>query len=126
LLAGYEFPGVKQVLSDLRQRCGENRLPCPSRATVYKLMQQLPGETYPVADLPPVVRAALYNQSVDATVPGHQLAFYCFNYGALGAIHYAAGMPWLPLYQAYRMRGWRPKSRGLLKAVLLARGISRV
>jgi hypothetical protein len=56
-------------------------------------------------------------------VPGHQLAFYCFNYGSLGAISYAAGLPWLDLYQARRMRGWRPRSFGLLLAVMRRRGL---
>lgn len=57
-------------------------------------------------------------------MPGPQLAFYCLNYGSLAAISYAAGLPWLDLYQAGRLRGWRPRSRGLLDAVLRARGIS--
>jgi len=68
-------------------------------------------------------RAALYNLPRDGEVPGEQLAFYCFNYGDLKAVQYAAGLPWLPLYRAYRMRGWRAQSRGLLRAALLARGI---
>jgi hypothetical protein len=56
-------------------------------------------------------------------VPGHQLAFYCFDYGSLAAISFAAGLPWLDLYQARRMRGWRPRSFGLLAAVMRRRGL---
>lgn len=126
LLEGQEYPGIQSLLLDLGQFCEKQGLSRPSRATVYKFMLRDPGKSYPMAELPPVVHDALYNQSVEAQIPGAQLAFYCFNYGGLPAIHYASGMPWLPLYQAYRMRGWRPKSLGLLRAVLLARRISRV
>jgi hypothetical protein len=67
-------------------------------------------------------RATLYNVASDAVVPGRQLAFFCFNYGSLPAISFAAGLPWLDLYQATRLRGWRPRSRGLLLAARRARG----
>jgi len=73
--------------------------------------------------LPPAVRAALYNLDDDAMVPAAQLAFYCFNYGNLGAMSYAAGMPWLALFQAKRMRGWRFSSKGVLDAVMRVRGV---
>jgi hypothetical protein len=65
----------------------------------------------------------LYNLGPTGTVPGHQLAFYCFNYGSLAAVSYAAGLPWLDLHQARRLQGWRPRSRGLLDAVMRVRGI---
>jgi hypothetical protein len=126
LLGGQEFPGIQSILLDLKQYCEGEGLSCPSRATIYKFMLKDPGRSYPMAELPAAVHEALYNQSVEAWIPGAQLAFYCFNYGGLPAIHFASSMPWLPLYQAYRMRGWRPMSRGLLRAVLLARRISRV
>jgi hypothetical protein len=48
--------------------------------------------------------------------------FYCLNYGSLAAMSFAAGLPWLDLHQARHLRGWRPRSRGLLDAVLRARG----
>ena len=86
-------------------------------------MQRESGPSYALAELPAAVRSALYNMAGDAVVPGAQLAFYCFNYGELAAVHFAAGMPWLPLYQANRMRGWRGRSRGLLRAVLVVRRI---
>ena len=57
-------------------------------------------------------------------VPGHQLAFYCFNYGTSDVMSFAAGLPWLDLYQAAHLRGWWPRSRGLLDASLRARRIS--
>ena len=75
-----------------------------------------------MATLPTPVVDALYNIAPDGRVPGHQLAFHCFNYGSLGAISYAAGLPWLDLYQARRMRGWRPRSFGLLLAVMRTAG----
>ncbi len=123
LLAGDEFPGVQSILAALSRACERHGVGCPSRATVYKLILREPGRRYSAAGLPPAARAALYNLDADAQVPAAQLAFYCFNYGELEALHFAAGLPWLALYQAYRMRGWRPRSRGLLRAVLVARGI---
>ena len=125
LLSGEEFPGVARIMAKLGRLCRAQSLPCPSRATVYKLIGRDPGPTYALAELPPAARSALYNLSLEPSlaVPGAQLAFYCFNYGELAAAHFAAGLPWLPLYQAYRMRGWGPQSRGMLRAVLAARGV---
>jgi hypothetical protein len=90
---------------------------------VYKLLDKLSTPTYRLADLPSAVVAALYNLVPTSNVPGHQLAFYCFNYGDLSAVSFAAGLPWLALHQARRMPGYRPRSRGLLEAVVRARGI---
>jgi hypothetical protein len=84
---------------------------------------RIEGHVYDISALPPHVREALYNLAPDGTVPGHQLAFYCFNHGSLAAASYAAGLPWLDLYQAARLRGWRPRSWGLLRAALRARGL---
>jgi hypothetical protein len=95
----------------------------PSRASLYKAIARLGGHTYDVSQLPPHVACTLYNLAAMGTVPGQQLAFYCFNYGSVAAASYAAGLPWLDLYQAARLRGWRPRSRGLLEAVLRVRGI---
>jgi Mu DNA binding, I gamma subdomain len=97
----------------------------PARATLYAALSTLEGSQHEVARLPPPVQAALYNLAPDAVVPGHQLAFYCFNYGSLAAMSFAAGLPWLDLYQARRARGWRPRSRGLLLAALRARDARR-
>jgi hypothetical protein len=86
-------------------------------------MATLPGPLLRVRDLPASVRRALYNLAPESEVPGHQVAFYCFNYGDLAAISFAAGLPWLALHQARRMRGYRMKSRGLVEAVARARRV---
>ena len=86
-------------------------------------MARTPARSFAIADLPDAAREALYNLPEAGEVPGHQLAFYCLNYGGLGAISFAAGLPWLALYQADLLPGWRPRSRGLLKAIRLARSI---
>ena len=105
------------------ERCLSAGLKVPARASLYNALARLDGHVYAVGTLPPAVVEALYNIAPDGLVPGRQLAFYCFNYGSLPAISYAAGLPWLDLYQARRLRGWRPRSRGLLDAVMRVRGI---
>jgi hypothetical protein len=105
------------------ERCRSAGLKPPARASLYNALARLEGHSYAVATFPPPVVEALYNIAPDGRVPGHQLAFYCFNHGSLGAISYAAGLPWLDLYQARRMRGWRPRSLGLLLAVMRQRGL---
>jgi hypothetical protein len=93
----------------------------PARATLYAALPRLEGSRLELAHLPSAVQAALHNLAPDATVPGHQVAFCCFNHGSLAAASFAAGLPWLDLHQASRARGWRPRSRGLLLAALRAR-----
>lgn len=114
---------MREMLARIKACCLALRLKPPSRATVYKMMASVPGPTFRPADLPPSVQAALYNMSRHSDVPAHQVAFYCFNYGDLKAVSFAAGLPWLALYQALRLRGHRPKSRGLIEAVALVRRI---
>lgn len=114
---------MRALLAQLRSKCASRGLNAPSRATAYKLLTSLPVPTYRVADLPDAVQSALYNLQPDSLVPAHQLAFYCVNYGDLEAVSFAAGLPWLAIYQALRMRGHRPRSRGLLEAVARARRI---
>ncbi len=114
---------MADLLRRITERCQNEGLDPPSRATVYKLLGTLPTSTYRLADLPPAVRSALYNLEPESEVPGHQLAFYCFNYGDLAAVSFAAGLPWLALYQARRLPGYRTKSRGLLEAVAQVRDI---
>ena len=114
---------MAEVLARISERCRGEGLSPPSRATVYKLLATLPTPRYRLAELPPAVRGALYNLGPDSDVPAHQVAFYCFNYGDLGAISFAAGLPWLALYQAQRVPGYRAKSRGLLEAVARVRGV---
>lgn len=103
--------------------CDAAGLKVPSRASLYNAFSTIEGHDYSIASLPPDVAATLYNLDGAARVPGRQLAFYCFNYGGLTAFSFAAGLPWLDLYQASRLRGWRARSRGLLQAVMRVRGI---
>jgi len=114
---------MKDLLTALRTRCREMQLEAPSRATVYRLMESLSGPTRRKSELPEAVQSALYNLGPESEVPLHQIAFYCFNYGDLQAASFAAGLPWLALYQARRTRGHRPKSRGLLDAAMRVRRI---
>lgn len=114
---------MREMLERIRRDCGKAGRRPPSRATVYKLMASLGGPSRRVRDLPGSVRAALYNLDPDCDVPEHQIAFYCFNYGDLAAMSFAAGLPWLAIYQALRMPGYRKKSRGPLQAVARARRI---
>lgn len=111
------------MLRGVHAQCRSIGLAPPSRATFYKLLAVLPTRTYRVAELPGAVRRALYNLSPESGVPAHQLAFYCFNYGDVAAMSFAAGLPWLALYQALRLPGHRARSRGLLEAAAHARGI---
>jgi len=122
--AGYDRPSMAAILKDVTEGCRRRRLTPPSRASIYKLLATLPTPTYRLTELPPAVQNALYNLGPDSDVPAHQVAFYCFNYGNVEAMSFAAGLPWLALYQALRTPGHRPKSRGLLEAVAVARGMS--
>jgi hypothetical protein len=111
---------LQRRLADL---CAARRVRPPARATLYNAFPRIEGHRYAVPALPAPVADALYNLGPGATVPGHQLAFHCFNYGSLPAVSFAAGLPWLDLYQARRLRGWRPRGRGLIDAVMRRRGI---
>lgn len=123
LLSGQERPSVTQVRRSLRTTCVKVGCPLPSRSTIYAAMARATVRRHRVAELPPPVRRALYNLDGTSEVPGHQLVFYAFNYGDLRALMYAASLPWLDLYLAERLSGWRPKSRALLRAVMQHRGI---
>jgi hypothetical protein len=120
---GYDRPAMAEMRQRVAEGCRRQELAPPSRATLYKLLARTPTRTYRLGDLPPAVRNALYNLEPESDVPAHQVAFYCFNYGDLRAISFAAGLPWLALYQARRLPGFRAKSRGLLDAVATARGL---
>jgi hypothetical protein len=124
LLLGLERPNLAAVRRTLGARCRLAGWRVPARATLYHAIARLDGHRYRIASLPAPVRTALYNLDEEVVVPGHQLAFYCFNYGDLAAVSFAAGLPWLDLYQAARLRGWRPRSRGLLDAALAVRRIA--
>jgi hypothetical protein len=116
-------PSMTRLQRQLVAACTSSGIKPPARASLYNTLARIEGHRYRMADLPGYVVQALYNLAPTGEVPGHQLAFYCFNYGSMPAISYAAGLPWLDLYQAMRGRGWRPRSRGLLAAVMRARGI---
>ena len=124
LLLGNEKPRVTEVLADLERFCKQRKATRPSRAQIYRFMAQTRGHEYRPTELPTEVQVALYNLDLDVPVPGQQLAFYLFHHGSLPALSYAAGLPWLDLYQAARVPGWRPRTRGLLDAVLQSRRIS--
>ena len=114
---------MSEALAEIGRYCRREDVRPPSRATVYKLLDTLPTTSYRVRDLPSPVREALYNLAPEGRVPGHQLAFYCFNYGDLAAVSFASGLPWLALHQALRLPGWRSRSRGLAEAAACARGL---
>jgi hypothetical protein len=123
LLFGFDRPSMTAVVSQLAHYAARHGLRAPSRASVYNALARIPGHVYPTALLPDHVREVLYNLPAEGEVPGHQLVFYCFNYGSLPEVSYAAGLPWLDLFQASERRGWRPRSRGLLEAVMRVRGV---
>ena len=112
-----------EILVQVGDRCRREGVEPPSRATVYKLLKSIPTPLFRVSLLPPQVRRALYNFGSESDVPAHQVAFYCFNYGDLAAVSFAAGLPWLAIHQALRLPGYRARSRGLVEAVARARGI---
>jgi hypothetical protein len=114
-------------MADLHRRitaiCLPRGIKVPARASLYNAFSRIEGHSYSIALLPAHVVATLYNLAPAGDVPARQLAFHCFNYGTVPAMSYAASLPWLDLYQAMRVRGWRPRSRGLLLAVMRARRI---
>ena len=123
VLSGHDRPGMAEALAEIERRCRRARVRPPSRATVYKLLDTLPTRSYRFRDLPPAVQDALYNLGPGSEVPGHQVAFYGFNYGDLAAVSFVSGLPWLALRQALKLPGWRARSRGLAEAVARTRGI---
>ena len=123
LLTGRERPPVRVISGRLERFCRERGCGVPARATIYQAMARAPSRSYEVNELPAAVRETLHNLAEDGAVPGHQLAFHCLNYGGVRALSFAAGLPWLALYQAARLPGWRPRSRGVLEAILRTRGI---
>lgn len=114
---------MRDLLQRLASYCRKHGLRPPSRATVYSFINRTPCRSYAADKLPAEVRRCLYNLSENSRVPGPQLVFYAFNYGSTQAVSHAAGLPWLQLHQAARMPGWRPRSKGLLEAVMRLRRI---
>lgn len=122
-LLGTERPPMASVEQAVRDLCAWHGQRPPARASLYNVLPRIDGHTYDISGLPTPVRESLYNLDPQGQIRGAQLAFYCVNYGTLPAVSFAAGLPWLDLYQASCLRGWRPRSRGLLSAVLKVRGI---
>jgi hypothetical protein len=123
LLYGQERPPMHDIQAEVAGVCARLGERTPARATIYRFMTQCPPRQYHITDLPEPVRRCLYNLGEAGDVPGHQVVFYAFHYGDIAAMSFAAGLPWLDLYQADHMRGWRPRSHGLLRAVLRRRGV---
>lgn len=76
--------------------------------------------SYPRSELPAAITRTLHNVGGDE-IPGDQVVFAAFNYGDTRALGFASAMPWSCLYGAARLRGWRPKSLALLRAVMACR-----
>lgn len=123
LLSGRIRPSIALIRKALGAFCAERSLPTPSRSALYAAIERLAPPVYDAVRLPQSVRATLYNLDGTARVPGDQLVFHAFNYGDVSAISFASGLPWICLYAAHRLRGWRPKSRSLLESVLARRGM---
>lgn len=115
-------PSLGKVHRELARFCRAARLPVPARATVYNALARVVPPSLSRAGLPESVRTALHNVG-GREVPGHQVVFAALNYGDTRALSYAAGLPWSCLRGAARLRGWRPKSLALLRAVMSYRGI---
>jgi hypothetical protein len=124
LLHGQDRPEIETLIGETRRRARSLKMKAPSRASIYNFMKRCPPHRYSIAGLPEPVRDALYNLPADGVVPGHQLAFYAFQHGDTRAMCFASGLPWIDLYLADGMRGWRERSHGLLRAVLRYRQIS--
>lgn len=118
-----ERPAMKEVLESLAATADRHGLRMPSRTTVYRFFDVAVPSGLRTDTLPPAVSDALYNLDGTARIPAPQVVFYCFNYGTPRAMSFAAGLPWLALHQARRIRGWRSRSRALLEAVTRNRGI---
>lgn len=123
LLLGQERPDLKQVHAELSARCVAEGLSAPSRGTLYNLLARIPGHVHSIGELPPHIRDLLYNLDPEGEIQGAQLILYCANYGNDRAMSFAASLPWLDLYQAMQLRGFRPRSRGVVEAICRARGI---
>jgi hypothetical protein len=120
---GRDRPSMGALQRQVADVCTDQGIRPPARASLYAAIGRIDGHVYAIAALPGAVSDTLYNLASDGTVPGPQLVFNCFNYGSVAAICYAAGLPWLDVFQASKLRGWRPRSRSLLQSVMRLRGI---
>jgi len=123
LLRVHDRPSITAIQTRLKSRARTLRVRAPSRASIYNFIPRCPPHQYAIAGLPESVRASLYNLGPTGRISGPHVVFYVFQYGELRAITFASGLPWIDLYLADRMRGWRTHSHGLLRAVLRHRNI---
>ena len=121
LLSGHERPRIRDVQRELVALCRRLGISSPS---IYNAIERCPAPRYVAGELPEAVRTVLHNVDRDGEIPGAQVAFAAFNYGDPGVVSWASGMPWLALHHAARMRGWRPRSLGLLRAAMHHRRLS--
>ncbi len=84
---------MADVQRELLAWCRRSKRRPPSRATLYHLLPLVEGHSYHIGELPGAVRLVLYNLDEPGTISGRQLAFYCFNYGTLDVLSFAAGLP---------------------------------
>ena len=121
-----ERPTLAGVHAKLDAFCRRRGFRTPARTSIYNALDRVEVPYLDWETLPTQVREALYNQrggDASLQMPGDQVVFYSFNYGSPRAVSYASGMDWLSLHRAAKRRGWRPKSRALLEAVLHYRNI---
>ena len=123
LLLQTDRPRISDLMRELKRYCIAHGERCPSRASLYNFAKNVQAHSYLPKDLQRELRDSLYNLAQDQPVPGHQLVFYALHNGNTAAICQAAALPWLDLYQASLLPGWRPRSRGLLRAIMRSRGI---
>lgn len=118
---------MADVARQLENTCRRIGCRAPARASLYNAIDRAVVPRFALNELPSAVRQALYNietrDGQEPLVPGDQLVFYAFNYGSPRAISFASSLPWLCLHHAFKRRGWRPKSRALLEAVMKYRGL---
>ena len=115
-------PGASEVRRRLGEFCKRTGQSVPSRGTIYNAMSRLPPIVYPRESLPESVQHTLHNVG-GTEIAGRHVVFAAFNHGDISAISYASALPWSCLLAAARLRGFRPKSLALLRAVMQRRGI---
>jgi hypothetical protein len=124
LFSGAERPRMRDVRAQLAVYCARRGLRPPSRAAIYAWLPRAAVPSYRIGELPAHVRELIHNLDDAAEIPGPQLVCVLMNHGDTRALSFAAGMPWLCLVRAERLRDFRPKSHALLRAVLRGRGLS--
>lgn len=138
LLSARDRPSLSSVHEELAAFCKRRGHAAPARTSIYNAIERVELRALAWDELPDDVRQALYNLGDDSTpaasrrirrtdrarcIPSDQVVFYAFNYGSPRAVSFASGLDWLALHRAAKRRGWRPKSRALLDAVLQYRHI---